>query len=1545
MDPVSEFGEARVAPLSHEQEQLWVLHQLAPRTLADNECAAVTLRGPLDASVLRESLHAVIRRHETWRTVFVSRDGQPVQVVLTDGRCEWSAADVSDSAEAGREAEARRQAQQQVSRPFDLARGPLVRALLVRLGEQWHQLFITWHRIVADRSSVTRVTLPELRELCDARAQRRAADLNTVGLQHSDYAIWQRQHRSDETLQAHLRFWSEHLAGAPTVLELPADHRRQGQLSYPGQTQSFALGAELSVGLRELSKREQVTLRITLTAALQTLLFRCTGQEDLLLGLTVRARPPGPPDRTTGLFTNTLALRGDLAGAPSVRELLSRTRAASHAALSHQDVPLDVVVREMKPERTLAHHPLVQVLLTVEPDPRALPAGWRLVPADIRPPTSRFDLCVEVDERADGLIGRFIYRSDLFEPETIRRMIGHWRMLLEGMAAQPWLPVQQLPMLTEPEREQLLRDWSAGGELAPGPDIVELIDEQVMVRPDDVAVVCGREQLSYRQLDGQASRLARYLRARGVAAEVRVGVCLERSADQVIALIAILRAGGAYVPLDPEAPADRTRHVVRDASMPLILTHERLRDTVAGAGAELVSLDADRAAIERQSVDELDGQPRTERLAYIIYTSGSTGRPKGVMVERGALAAHCRAMIGEYQLGPGDRVLQFSQYSADASLEQILPALAAGARLVVRGPEIWSSRQLLEELRRQQVTVMNLSPAYWHQTIREWAREPAAELAGLGLRLVILGGERLAAQAVREWRELGLPGVRLLNAYGPTEATITATLSEAGEEQEPITIGRPLPGRSVYILDDGGQPVPAGVLGELHIGGPLLARGYLNQPVLTKERFIHDPFGRQPDGRLYRTGDLVRYRPDGRIEYAGRNDEQVKIRGYRIEPGEVEAVLVQYPAVYQAVVVAQGDGTDKELAAFVVTRTGAALPLPELRGYLADQLPRHMRPTIIEQLAEVPRLATGKPDRRRLPKIERAKRRDEAQYVPARLLAEQRLVRIWEELLAPRPIGIRDNFFHLGGNSVLGALLIDRIERAYGKKLALSTLFSKPTVEQLAEALQDGAKGSDETTSIVPLRTEGSRRPFFFLHGDWTRRAFYCFALARACGPDQPFYALEPYRFSALERVPTLEAIAAAHLEAVRGVQARGPYRLGGFCNGGLLAYEMARQLERNGEQVEFLGLIDPSPPVQSSLLRTVCDAAQRATRAGSARRADLYLRARHAQRHGYRRLRPGGNRLRDFGQLLAIEPRLEAMFPPREALYRDYIAALTWVATRYKTGIYSGRITFFWARGEPAIARTWQPVVRRTRAADIEEHAIAGTHMTMITEHIEDLAMSLSSCLARADKRPTSSQAGAGPTTNPVTCKIRPMRLRDVWPVLAIERQAFPEDPWTSMTVKGWLARATRRGQARHATRIARFIRFMRLNEAISLIKVIRLLVLDRPSDVSYVAAEAEDGKIVGYACLTAAPGREASIPLIAVRPDRQGQKIGTALLMDLIATATAAGCRDICLYVRADNSRASRLYRGTGFTKVGILPGFYQPSGTDAVVMRLPLPEPGPE
>ncbi len=1140
-----------------------------------------------------------------------------------------------------------------------------------------------------------------------------------------------------------LRFWRGYLDGAPTVLNVPADHRRPEQPGPGDGVQPFALSAGLTAGLQELSRLEQVTLGTTLTAALAILLYRYTGQDDLLIAV--------------GQFPSTVVHRADLAGEPTTRELLRRTQASRQETLPHRDVPFDAVVQELRPERIPGCPPLVQVALTIAPAGTPAPP-----PAPVLSPAPTFDLSIEVEERADGLSGRFVYDRGLFEPGTVRQLAQHWQLLLEGMVAQPERPVGQLELLAEPERQQLLEQWSAGGAVPDGPAVEELIEAQARTRPDAVAVVCEGVLLTYRELLGQASQLAQYLRGRGVGPGVAVGVCLDRSAEQVVALLAILRAGGVYVPLDPATPAERIRYVVQDTGMPLLLTQAWHLERVGGTGTQVVCLDADEAAMvqagdqqaaQQEAGPQEAGQQQPEQVsrdgqpAYIIYTSGSTGQPKGVVVDQAALSAHCRAMIEVYGLDPQDRVLQFSQYSFDASLEQILPALAAGARLVMRGDELWSPRQLLREIQRQQLTVLNLPSAYWQQAVREWGQKADA-LTGTRLRLVIVGGERLGRPGVQQWPRLGLPQARLLNAYGPTETTITATLAEIRPDDEWITIGRPLPGRTIYILDHHGQPVPAGVVGELFVGGELLARGYLNRPELTAQRFEPDSFAGNPDARRYRTGDRARYRADGRIEYMGREDQQVKIRGYRIELGEVEAALAQHPGIAEAVVVTRAVSSGPELAAFVVARPGTRLDpagLAQVRGFLRDRLPAYMVPPVIEPLADLPRLATGKPDRRRLQETPRDAARPAEGYVAPRLPIQEQLVRIWQELLDVRPIGITDNFFDLGGHSLLAAQLVDRIDQEYGQKLGLSTLLGRPTIEQLAEELKDlGGPEPDRAgrVKLRPVQEDGTRPPLFFLHGDWTGGAFYCFALARGCGADQPFYVLEPYVFSDAEPVPTMEAVAAAHLQAIQAVQPEGPYRLGGFCNGGLLAYEMARQLERQGERVEFLGLVNPSAPFQDGPVTAIAGKLYGALGVPTSVQVTSYLRLRQALRHIYRRLNPEGPRVLDFGKLLVIEPRLSAMFPPREALYRDYVGVFDWLAAHYRTGRYQGEVSYYWAREEPAIARSWRSLIRRNAPAGHREHTIEGALMSSVTDHVEGLARELSADLDQAGQPSTLAKA-----------------------------------------------------------------------------------------------------------------------------------------------------------------------------------------------------------
>jgi amino acid adenylation domain-containing protein len=1166
----------------------------------------------------------------------------------------------------------------------------------------------------------------------------------TTELTYSELALCEKNVCNDQHIPAaeQLAYWKQQLKDAPLLLGLPTDRPRAPLHSYHAATQSFALPGQLDHALRMFSQHEGVSLYVALTAAFQTLLYRYSGQDDLLLAAITAGSACTGGEKASDPVLDTVALRTDMSGNPTFRELLRQTREVFVSAMQHSGIAFASFVNELYPGWSLSYQPLVQALISYHPLALAgSPGAWM----ESRSYPVQFDLCLAIDERVEGLCARCIYNSDLFDASTIKRMIGHFQTLLAGIVADPTLGLAQLPLLSEGELQQVLEEWNATQTINPREVCVHrLFEAQVERTPDAEAVVCEQQRLTYRELNARANQLAHHLREKGVGADVMVGLCVERSIEMLIGLLGILKAGGVYVPLDPEYPIERLSFVVQDTRMRVLLTQQRLLGRLAELEQRVqrFCLDGGLDVLEQRSAANPGGEIKAEQLAYVIYTSGSTGRPKGVLIQHHSLAVHSLGMAEVYGLRRQDRVLQFSSYTFDASLEQILPPLLVGAQLLLRGQEVWSPAQLLRQLELRQVSVVNLPSAYWHQLARAWQEEPAGQLPHR-LRLLIVGGERLQPEALQLWRQLPLHAVRLLNAYGPTETTITATVFDTACYEPPassacgsVPIGRPTPNRRIYILDHCGAPVPIGVPGELHIGGDVLSCGYLNLPALTSERFVADPFSADPRARLYKSGDLARYQADGAIEFLGRVDQQVKIRGFRIELGEIEAVLRQYPAVAEAVVVARDDASgEKHLAAYVVARPGGEVQgeerraaLRAMREHLRRKLPAYMLPTAFVFLKRLPLLASGKIDRNALPAPEVGRHEELAHVADPELLIHQKLVQIWEELLDVRPIGIRDNFFHLGGHSLLAACLIDRIEHVFGKSIALSALFSGPTIEQLAEALQRQIN-VETRTALLPLQVDGAKRPFFFLHGDWTGGAFYCFNLARALGSDQPFYVLEPYKFAGLRELPSFEEVAAAHIEALRAVQAEGPYLLGGFCNGGLLAYEMARQLEAVGERVDFLALINPAAPVQYTALRAIGQPLSKLLGLGDTGQARLFLRTRHALRHLYRKVLPRSSRVQDFAKLLAIDPRLACMFPPLEALYNDYVNVFTWLVARYVTGGYSGRITFFWAQEELAMLQNWRTLAAEKASQGVENHIVPGALMTCVTEHIRELAECLSSC------------------------------------------------------------------------------------------------------------------------------------------------------------------------------------------------------------------------
>jgi amino acid adenylation domain-containing protein/non-ribosomal peptide synthase protein (TIGR01720 family) len=1080
------LAEPRRQPASFAQERLWFLHQLAPQSPMYNIPAALCLRGALDVAALEQTLTEIVRRHEALRTTFAVAAGQPLQVITPPRPVPLPVTDLCHLPEGRRQAEARRRANAEAQCPFDLEQGPLLRTSLLRLGEQEHILLLTLHHSVADGWSLG-VLVRELGALYPACRAGRPSPLPPPPLQYPDYAVWQRQWLQGAVLQEQLAYWRARLRGL-AVLELPTDRPRPASLSFRGAAQSFDLPSELLAALQALCRREKATLFMTLLAAFQALLGRHAGQDDVSVGTPVANRNRAELEGLIGFFVNTLVLRADLSGNPSFRALLARVREAALGAYAHQDLPFERLVADLQPQRDPSRNPLFQVMFALQNAPltRLQLPGLTVSRLDTEEASSTFDLSVSLRETGEALAGWCEYSTDLFDEATIRRLLGHYRRLLEAIVANPDRRLGELPLLTEAERHQILADWSsAPAGSPPARCLHRLFEEQAERAPDAVAVVSEREQLTYRELNRRANRLAHFLRRAGVGAEVPVAVCLERSAELVVALLAVLKAGGAYVPLDPAYPRERLALLLHDARAPLLLAQQELLPGLPPFRGTSACLDTDGERIAAESPADPIAAVDADNLAYVLFTSGSTGKPKGVAVSHGAAAGHFVTVQSALALGPDDRVLQFASPAFDVSLEEIFPTLLTGATLVLPGPDLWAPADFLHQAARLGLSVVNLPTAYWREVV-EHLHEPAAGLALRRqgwpghLRLVVVGGEAVPAEAVRLWQRVGLPAVRLVNGYGPTEATVTATLYEVPPQEGDVAesrvpIGRPLPNRSVYVLDRDGQPVPIGVPGELYLGGAGLARGYLHAAALTAERFVPDPFSQEAGARLYRTGDRARWLPDGNLEFLGRLDAQVKVRGFRVEPAEVEAALTEHPLIRQAHVVAREDPHgNKRLVAYLICREHdrPELSAKELREHLQERVPDYMLPAAFVFLQALPTSPNGKVDARALPAPDWAGGERNGAYVAPRTPREQRLAEIWAAVLGSERVGIHDNFFELGGDSILSIQVISRARQA-GLHLTPRQMFQHQTVAELAAAAGTASTAAvaapERETGTIPL--------------------------------------------------------------------------------------------------------------------------------------------------------------------------------------------------------------------------------------------------------------------------------------------------------------------------------------------------------------------------------------------------------------------------------------------------------------------------------------------
>ncbi|OYE01727.1 non-ribosomal peptide synthetase [Nostoc sp. 'Peltigera membranacea cyanobiont' 232] len=1153
-------------PLSWAQERLWFLHQLEGESSTYTMPFAMRLVGDLNVKALSEALEELVQRHEVLRTRFEIKDDLPVQAIAPNITITLPVVDLQNEPDSEKLVE--QLALQESKKPFNLATGPVLRVNLWQVAQQEYILLLAIHHIAGDGWSMG-VLIRELSAYYRGISTGSSVSLPELPVQYADFAVWQRQWLTDKVLERQLSYWKQHLTGAPPLLELPTDRPRPAIQTFRGGTERFQLDSKVTDQLRKLSQESGSTLFMTLLAGFVVLLSRYSGQTDLVVGSPIANRNRREIEGLIGFFVNTLALRFDLSAQPTFEALLAQARQVTQDAYEHQDLPFEMLVKELQQERNLDRNPLVQVMFALQNAPTS---AWDLPGLKVEDlpwwfESVRVDLEVHLWEKASDIECVVCYNKDLFDAATIARMMQHFANLLEAIVTNPQQPVALLPLLTNQERHQLLVEWNDSFVDYPQDLCIhQLFEEQVQLTPDAVAVVFEKEQLTYYDLNCRANQLAHYLQSLGVGADVLVGLCVERSLLMAISLLAILKAGGAYVPLDPEYPSDRLSFMLEDTQVPVLLTQQHLVDKLPQNQAKLVFIDDIWSEISQKNQDNLSIGVTASDLANVIYTSGSTGQPKGVMVEHKGLYNLAQSQIQAFGVHSDSRVLQFASLSFDACISEILMSLGSGATLYLGTKDsIMPGTPLIERLHDYAITHITLPPS-------ALAVLPTEELPKL--QTIIVAGEASSAELIKKWSV----GRNFFNAYGPTEASVCATVAKCNSEDEKITIGRPIANTQIYILDSHEKPVPIGVPGELHIGGAGLARGYLNRLSLTQEKFIDNPFSDEAHSRLYKTGDLARYLPDGNIEYLGRIDNQVKIRGFRIELGEIEAVLSQHPSVHSAIAIVRVDTPgEQRLVAYIVPQKDFVPTISELRQFLKTKLPPYMVPNAIVILESLPLTPNGKIDRRALPAPELA-RQVLDKFAAPRNPIEEKLALIWAEVLKVEQVGIHNNFFELGGHSLLAVRLMSRIQQQFRKNLPLTTLFQNGTVEQLATVLRQETI-SQTKSPLIPIQPTGSKPPLFCIHPIGGN--VLCYAdLARNLGFEQPVYGLQALGLNEQEEpLTSIEDMAAAYIEAIQAIQPTGPYYLGGWSMGGIIAFEMAQQLLAKGYEVALLALIDSYVP------------------------------------------------------------------------------------------------------------------------------------------------------------------------------------------------------------------------------------------------------------------------------------------------------------------------------------------------------------------------------
>ena len=1337
--------------LSFGQQRLWFLAQFESGSAAYNVPMAWRITGAVNLSALQRSLDQLTARHEALRTTFPADGGLPRQVITTAQSVGLESVDLRSVEHSKRESELDRHICDETQRPFDLAAGPVMRAALFRVEDEEHVFVLVLHHIVCDGPSITTL-LEELALFYGGFAKGMAIHIPEPRVQYADFAAWQREALVQEVRDTQLAYWKEQLRDCPAALDFPSDRSRSVSASFRGGMEYRQLSQHLSEEFRSLARREGVTRFMALLALFQMLLSRYTGQEDVSVGCPMTHRIRAEVSRVVGFFANMMVLRSRLEGNPTFRELLRRTREVALGAYAHQDLPFEQLVAELQPERVPGRNPFFQVMLVVEESAwRHLDLlGLRCTPLPVHNGTAKFDFSLYVIDHPEGFRLALEYNSDLFDAETIGRLLEHYKNLLQGVVADSDCRVFDLPLLSSAERKHVLLKWNnTRGDYPHVSCAHRLFEAQVDRTPDAIAVRFQDQKLTYRDLNSRANRLAHHLVSLGAGTEVLVAICVERSLDLVIAMLAAMKSGGAYLPLDPSHPPERRDAILHDSGAKILITDQAVSQDMRAAGAcAVVSLENEWKNIARQSDANLAVVVRPDGLAYVIYTSGSTGRPKGVQVEHCNVTNFLFAMRKRPGLLASDVLLAVTTVAFDiAGLELWLPLTAGASVIIASRDETTDAYRLMNILERSNVTLMQGTPATWQMLLAAgWTGNPRLK--------VLCGGESVAGSLADEL--LARCG-SVWNMYGPTETTIWSSVHQAkAGEAAVVPIGRPIGNTTMYVLDRNMQPVPIGARGELYIGGAGVARGYLGAPQHTAERFVADPFSTEADSRLYRTGDSVRQRRDGTLEFLGRVDRQTKIRGYRIEPAEIESVLRQYPGLQQAAVMVRDHSGEKQLVAYLVpshkdhgrapqsdaTRGPQSAPATsndnfgqaELARFLREKLPDYMVPSAFVVLDALPVTPNGKLDWKAFPAPDY--RVQEIALILPRDATETRLARIWEEVLDVHPVGVTDSFFELGGHSVLGTRLFARVEKEFAKRLPLGTLFEAPTIEKLAAILQ---QDSWVSSSLIQVQAgDSSAPPMFFVQARIGYRA-----LAAELGPDQPFYVVLYDDLFVSDTERSLRDLATELAQRIRDHHPHGPYYLGGMCLAGRVAFAIACELCRQGEEVAFLAIIDMWAPGYAQLSRVP------APRSFIGR---LHWHVHYAL-HGNRQQKidwiAGGFRALDWQARYRAWQLARWFFRrigrPLPQSLRHATRLMAEAAGKDPTTSYPGRITLF----RPS-ERTFTRYDRgdlgwgQIAAHGVDVYEIAGLKRTLLRANVIEVGRRLKECLARAQKPPLAESRGA---------------------------------------------------------------------------------------------------------------------------------------------------------------------------------------------------------